>query len=64
MISFKACTYNASKVLKINDSVGLIKEGYKADILVWKSDNLEEIPYMFDSSENNIQTIIKNGNEI
>ena len=60
-LSFKACTYNAAKALKIGN-VGLIEEGFKADLLIWNVDNLENIPYTFDNSENHISTIIKNGN--
>ena len=58
-LSFKACTYNAAKVLKINNCAGLIKEGYKADLLIWDIDSLSEIPYMFDN--NRYIHIIKNG---
>ncbi|MAV64160.1 MAG: imidazolonepropionase [Candidatus Marinimicrobia bacterium] len=63
-LSFKACTSNAAKVLKIDDSVGVIKKGFKADILIWSINNLQDIPYSFDSSDNCIQVIIKNGKEI
>ena len=58
-LSFKACTYNSAKVLKINNYVGLIKEGYKADLLIWDINSLAEIPYMFDN--NRYIHIIKNG---
>ena len=63
-LSFKACTYNAAKVLKIHNKVGLIKEGFKADLLIWKADKLANIPYSFDSSDNSILNIIKNGTVI
>ena len=59
-LSFKACTYNSAKVLKINEYVGLIKEGYKADLLIWDIDNISDIPYMFDNNKRYIH-VIKNG---
>ena len=59
-LSFKACTFNAAKVLKREDEIGLIKEGYKADLLVWNLDDLASIPYSFDD-DSSILNVIKNG---
>jgi len=60
-LSFKACTYNAAKVLKKEKEIGLVEEGYKADLLIWNLDSLESIPYAFDNTDKNILNIIKNG---
>ena len=59
-LSFKACTYNAAKALNINRQIGLVKEGYKADLLIWNIENLSDIPYMFDDNDRYI-SIIKSG---
>ena len=59
-LSFKACTYNAAKVLKKETEIGLVKEGFKADLLIWETDKLETVPYSFDN-RNNIVNVIKNG---
>ena len=63
-LSFKACTYNAAKVLRKEKEIGLVKEGYNADLLIWSLDSLEAIPYSFDNTDNNILNVIKNGNII
>ena len=60
--SFKAVTYNAAKAIKRSDSIGLIKEGYKADILFWDIKSINEIPYWFGSDR--ILMIMKNGDLI
>ena len=60
--SFKAVTYNAAKAIKRGDSIGLIKEGYNADILFWDIESINEIPYWFSSDR--ILMIMKNGNLI
>ena len=59
-LSFKACTYNAAKVIKKENEIGLIKVGYKADMIVWKFNDLCSIPYSFDDSDS-ILNVIKNG---
>ena len=59
-LSFKACTYNAAKALKIDNNYGLIKKDYKADLLIWDIDNLSDISYMFSNSDRYIN-VIKNG---
>ena len=71
----KYCRYHLFLVLKLyafspleifiltnnaeNKLNSLIKEGYKADLLIWDIDSLSEIPYMFDN--NRYIHIIKNG---
>ena len=60
--SFKAVTYNVAKAIKRSDSIGIIKEGYKADILFWDIKSINEIPYWFGSDR--ILMIMKNGSLI
>ena len=57
--AFKAVTYNAAKVVNRDNKIGLIKEGYNADLLFWNIDTVYEIPYWFNSER--IIKIIKNG---
>ena len=56
-LSFKACTYNAAKVIQKENEIGLIKVGYKADIIVWKFNDLSAIPYSFDDSDSILNVI-------
>ena len=57
--AFLGVTYNAAKSLKKEYEIGLIKENYKADIILWNIDSVDEIPYWFGS--NRIINIMKNG---
>ena len=57
--AFKACTYNAAKSINRESSKGIIQKDYDADILFWDIDNLNEIPYWFNSPR--ISKIIKAG---
>lgn len=59
--AFLGITYNAAKSLKKEHEIGLIKENYKADMIFWKIDAIDEIPYWFDSSHTKIYKIIKSG---
>ncbi len=59
--AFLSVTYNAAKSLKRNEDIGLIQEGYNADILLWNINDLREIPYWHDSANIKIDTIIKKG---
>ena len=47
--AFKGVTYNAAKAINRHNSIGLIKEGFFADILFWDIKNIAEIPYWFNS---------------
>ena len=58
--AFLGVTYNAAKSLMKSDSVGLIKENYMADMILWNIDSIDEIPYWFDSSYTKIFKVIKN----
>ena len=57
--AFVACTYNAAKSLQLEDSIGSISIGKKADLIIWDIETLEEIPYYFMDAP--IQKVIKNG---
>ena len=57
--AFKAITYNAAKSISRENSIGLIKEGYSADILFWDIDNINEIPYWFNSDR--LSAVMKKG---
>ena len=57
--AFKAATFNAAKSIKRSESIGLLDVGYKADILFWEIDSLNEIPYWFNSDR--IRYVLKNG---
>ena len=59
--AFLGVTYNAAKSLKKEHEIGLIKENYKADMIFWNIDAIDEIPYWFDSSHTKIYKIIKSG---
>ena len=59
--SFLAVTYNAAKALNKKDSLGLIKNGYKADMIFWDIQELDEIPYWFDSYSTKIRKVMKDG---
>ena len=59
--SFLAVTYNAAKALNKKDSLGLIKKGYKADMIFWDIQELDEIPYWFDSYSTKIRKVMKDG---
>ena len=57
--SFKGITYNAAKAINKENSIGLINEGYLADILFWDIKSLTEIPYWF--STDRLLMVMKNG---
>ena len=59
--SFLGVTYNAAKALKKEGSLGLVKNGYKADMIFWDIQELDEIPYWFDSSFTKIRKVMKDG---
>ena len=59
--SFLGVTYNAAKALDKKDSLGLIKNGYKADMIFWDIQELDEIPYWFDSYSTKIRKVMKDG---
>ena len=58
--AFKAATYNGAKSLGLEDEVGSVELGMKADLIIWDINSLIEIPYYI--SNHPIQKVIKNGN--
>ena len=60
--AIKSSTYNAAKSLMMENEIGSIEKGKKADILIWNLSRVEEIPYTVDSQQLNL--IIKNGKSI
>ena len=57
--AIKSSTYISAKSLMLEDKVGSIEKGKKADIIVWELSKPEEIPYHF--LVNSIRSVIKNG---
>ena len=43
--AFKSATYNAAKSLMVEDTVGSLEPGKKADLIWWNLNELIEIPY-------------------
>ena len=58
--AFKAATYNGAKSLGLENQVGSVELGMKADLIIWDLDSLIDIPYYI--SNHPIQKVIKNGN--
>ena len=59
--AFLGVTYNAAKSLNKECKIGLIEENYKADMIFWNVNSINEIPYWFDSSNTKVNKVIKNG---
>ena len=57
--AIKAATINSAKSLLLNDTIGSIEIGKKADLIVWDIERAVQIPYLV--SDHPIQTVIKNG---
>ena len=47
--AFKAVTFNSAKAINMQDKMGMIKNGYQADLLFWNINSIEEIPYWLGS---------------
>ena len=60
--AIKSSTYIAAKSLMMENEIGSIEKGKKADILIWNLSRVEEIPYTIDSQQLNL--ILKNGKSI
>ena len=58
----KACTYTSAKSLMLEDTIGSIEEGKKADLIIWEIDKIENVPYLVDSTP--IRKVLKNGSEV
>lgn len=48
--ALKSATYNAAKLLRVEDELGIIKEGYIADIVAVKKDPIKDIKILQDIS--------------
>ena len=59
--AFLGVTYNGAKSLNKQNEIGLIKENYNADLILWNISSIDEIPYWFDSANTRIYKVIKNG---
>jgi len=60
--AIKAGTYTAAKSLLLEDEIGSIEPGKKADILVWDIQRAVQIPYLV--SDHPIYSVLKNGNPV
>ncbi len=54
-----AATFNAACAIGVNDTVGSLEEGKKADVIILDCPNHKSIPYHF--GVNLVETVIKNG---
>ena len=60
--AIKSSTIIPSKSLMIDDKVGSIEKGKKADILVWSIPDVKHIPYSV--NQNKINLVLKNGKPV
>ena len=58
----KACTYTSAKSLMLEDTIGSIEEGKKADLIIWEIDKIENVPYFVDYTP--IRNVLKNGSQV
>ena len=47
--AFKAATYNGARAINREKQLGVIADGYQADLLFWELSSIEEIPYWMGS---------------
>ena len=57
--AIKASTYISSKSLMLEERIGSLEQGKKADIIIWDIDKVEKIPYLINYHP--IKNILKNG---
>ena len=55
-----AVTLNAAAAIRRADTLGTLEPGKKADLVIWKADNLDFLFYRF--GNNLADTVIKAGN--
>lgn len=58
--AYRSATYYGAKALGLENEIGSIDVGKKADLVVWNLDSLLDIPYHV--SNHSIQNVLKNGN--
>ena len=58
--AFKAATWNGARALNREKEMGVIAEGYQADLLFWKMGSIDELPYWTGSDR--ILNVMKKGN--
>lgn len=57
--AYQSTTYNGAKALGLEDEVGSIEVGKKADLILWDLESLLDIPYYV--SNHPIRSVFKNG---
>ncbi len=57
--AFVSATYNGAKSINRENQIGAIQIGYKADLLFWDIESINEIPYWLGSDR--ILSVMKNG---
>ena len=57
--AFKGATWNGAKAIERSHKIGSVYEGYKADLLFWEMDSIDEIPYWMGSDR--ILNVMKKG---
>ena len=57
--AFVSATYNGAKSINREKEIGAIQIGYKADLLFWDIESIDEIPYWLGSDR--ILSVMKNG---
>jgi len=57
--AFKGVTYNAAKAINRQNSIGIVRENYFADLLFWDINSIAEIPYWFNSDK--LSMVMKKG---
>ena len=57
--AFKAATYNGARAINREKQLGVIADGYQADLLFWELSSIEEIPYWMGSDR--ILNVMKAG---
>ena len=57
--AIKSSTYISAKSLMLENQIGSIEKGKNADIIVWRFNKPEQIPYYF--LQNSIKSVFKNG---
>ena len=57
--AYQSATYNGAKALGLENEIGSVEVGKKADLIIWGIDSLLDIPYYV--SDHPIGRVLKNG---